>query len=117
MRLLYGTGFKLFGRDGFADFQVAERWINHPRPNETPIDLTAGLWLRQDTMIMAQSFNIISGGDAVAPYSYYRTHKVEFSVVEKLSRHWVLQTGVFYSPAGQNALVEKGVSVVLWTQD
>ncbi len=117
MRMLYGTSFKLFGRDGFADFQIAERWIDHPRPNETPIDLTAGLWLRRDTMIMVQSFNIISGGDAVAPYSYYRTHKLEFSVVEQLSRHWALQTGIFYSPAGQNALVEKGVSIVLWTQD
>ncbi|HUO90508.1 MAG TPA: hypothetical protein VMU08_15135 [Rhizomicrobium sp.] len=115
-RLLYGTSFELLGRDGFVDFQVAERWINHPRPNETPVDLTAGLWLRQDTMIMVQSFNIFSGGDAVMPYSYYRTHKLELSVVERLSQHWSLQTSVFYSPAGQNALVERGISVALWTQ-
>jgi len=115
-RLLYGTSFEVLGRDGFVDVQVAERWINHPRPNETPVDLTVGLWLRRDTMVMAQSFNIFSGGDAVAPYSYYRTHKLEFSVVERLSQHWSLQSSVFYSPAGQNALVERGVSVALWTQ-
>lgn len=117
LRLLYGTSFKLFGRDGFIDLQAAERWITHPRPDETPIDLTAGLWLTHNTMVMAQSFNIISGGDAEAPYTYYRSHKLELSVVERLSRHWSLQLGVFYSPAGQNALVENGISVSLWTQD
>ncbi|HEY0302362.1 MAG TPA: hypothetical protein VGC36_13540, partial [Rhizomicrobium sp.] len=117
LRLLYGTGFKLFGRDGFADVQVAQRWIEAPRPNETPLDLTVGLWLNRKIMVMAQSFNTISAGDAAARYTYYRTHKFELSVVQKLSRHWSLQTGAFYSPAGQNALVEKGVIVSLWTQD
>ena len=117
LRLLYGTSFKLFGRDGFADIQLAQRWIAHPRPNETPLDITAGLWLSKNTMLMAQSFNIVSAGDAVAPYTYYRTHKLELSIVNKLSRHWSLQFGAFYSPAGQNALVEKGISVSLWTQD
>jgi hypothetical protein len=35
----------------------------------------------------------------------------------KLSRHWSLQLGAFYSPAGQNALVERGLAISLWTQD
>lgn len=117
LRLLYGTSFKLWNRDGFADVQVAQRWIASPRPNETPLDLTVGLWLNKKIMVMAQSFNTISAGDAAAPYTYYRMHKLELSVVQKLSRHWSLQTGVYYSPAGQNALVEKGVIVSLWTQD
>jgi hypothetical protein len=117
IRLLYGTSFKLFGLDGFLDAQVAQRWIAFPRPNETPIDLTLGLWFTKRTMLMAQSFNTISAGDAAAPYSYYRTHKLELSVVQRLTRHWSLQLGAFYSPAGQNALVERGFSLSLWTQD
>jgi hypothetical protein len=117
LRLLYGTGFKLFGHNGFADVQLAQRWIGSPRPNETPFDLTLGLWVTKDSMLMAQSFNIVSAGDAAPPYGYYRSHKLELSVVNKLSRHWSMQVGMFYSPAGQNALVEKGVSVSLWTQD
>lgn len=117
LRLLYGTSFKLLGRDGFADIQVAQRWIAAPRPNETPVDLTVGLWMTKKLMVMAQSFNTISAGDAAAPYTHYRSHKFELSVVEKLSRHWSLQVGAFVSPAGQNALVEKGISVSLWTQD
>ncbi|MBS0472081.1 MAG: hypothetical protein JSR60_13490 [Proteobacteria bacterium] len=116
LRLLYGTSFKLFGRDGFADFQVAQRWIDHPRPNETPFDVTLGLWLTKRTMVMAQSFNIVSAGDAAAPYTFYRTHKLEFSVVRRVTRHWSIQLGAFYSPAGQNALVERGFSFSFWTQ-
>ncbi len=117
LRLLYGTGFKLLGMNGFADIQVGQRWINHPRPNETPVDLTAGLWLTSRTMLMAQSLNIISAGDAIDPYSYYRSHKVELSVVEKLWSRWSVKVGAFASPAGQNALVERGVSISLWTQN
>ena len=117
LRLLYGTNFKLFGRNGFADVQVAERWISRQRPRETPIDLTAGLWFRPDTMVMAQSFNIVSGGSAALPFTYYRAHKIQLSVVERLSQHWLLQVGGFLSPAGQNSLDEKGLSVVLWTQN
>jgi hypothetical protein len=117
LRLLYGTGFKLFGLDGFMDAQLAQRWIAYPRPNETPIDLTVGLWLTPRTMVMAQSFNTVSAGDAAAPYSYYRTHKLQFSLVQRVTKHWSLQLGVFFSPAGQNALVERGLSLSLWTQD
>jgi len=116
LRLLYGSSYKLFGCDGFFDAQAAQRWINHGRPDESAIDLTAGLWFRPDTMIMTQSFNIISGGGARAPFNYYRSHKVALSLVEKLSQHWSLQIGGFLSPAGQNALAERGLSVVLWTQ-
>jgi len=117
LRLLYGTSFKLFGRDGFVDLQAGQRWVAAPRPNETPIDLTAGLWITPNWMVMAQSFNIVSAGDAKPPYTYYRSHKIEVSLVQKLSRHWSLQVGAFVSPAGQNALVERGVQVSLWTQD
>lgn len=117
LRLLYGNDFKLFGDDGFIDLQAAQRWISSGHPDETAVDLTAGLWLRPDTMLMAQSFNIVSGGNAIAPYTYYRSHKLQMSLVERLSRHWALQASAFLSPAGQNALIEKGVSFVLWTQD
>ena len=65
---------------------------------------------------MAQSFNTVSGGDAVSPFTYYRSHKFELSLVERLNPRWSLQTGVFISPAGQNALVERGLQVSIWMQ-
>lgn len=116
LRLLYGNNFRLFGDDGFIDLQTAQRWISNGHPDETAIDLTAGLWLRHDTMVMAQSFNIVSAGNAIAPYVFYRSHKLQLSLVERISKHWSLQVGAFLSPAGQNALAEKGLSLVLWTQ-
>ena len=116
MRLLYGTNFKLFGRDGFGDVEVAERVITHPRPDETVLDLTGGIWFGTKTMVMLQSFNVVSGGDADSPDTYFRTHKIEMSVVRRLSPRWSVQLGAFLSPAGQNSLVEQGITIALWKQ-
>ncbi len=114
LRVLYGTGFKLFGRDGFADVEAAQRFISKPLPDQTVLDATAGLWLGEKTMVMAQSFNTISGGDAGPPYTYFRSHKIELSVVRRIGARWSVQLGGYISPAGQNSLVEQGISLSLW---
>jgi hypothetical protein len=114
IRLLYGTSFKLFGRDGFVDVEAAERFIPLPRPDETTIDLTAGLWFGPKTMVMAQSFNTVSGGGAEPPFTYFREHKLELSVVRCLSDRWTVQLGAFAAPAGQNSVAEQGISLSLW---
>jgi len=114
LRLLYGTNYKLFGLDGFVDLQAAERWIRHPRPNEVAIDTTVGLWLTPGTLAMFKSYNIVSGGGGVAPYGFYRMHKLEFSVVQKLTGRWSIQIGAFTSPLGQNIVKEQGFVSALW---
>jgi len=114
LRLLYGTNFKLFGLDGFADAEVAHRWIAGPRPDETPIDLTLGLNLTPRLKLLAQSFNIVASGDAKPPYTYYRTHKLEVSVVLRMRHRMSIQLGGFFSPAGQNALMEEGLVASTW---
>ena len=63
---------------------------------------------------MFQSFNTIAGGGAKAPYEYYRQHKLEFALLRRLTRRWSLQSGVFFSPAGQNIVQEQGVVTQLW---
>lgn len=113
-RLLYGTSFKILGRDGFVDVESAERFISAPRPNETDLDLTAGLWFGKHVMAMAQSFNVISGGEGEAPYTYFRAHKVVVSVVACLNDRWSVQLGAFTAVAGQNTVVEQGLSLSLW---
>lgn len=114
VRLLYGTNLRFLGRDGFADIEVARRWVSRPRPDENLLDMAAGLWLDPRTMLMLQSFNTIGGGAAEPPYTDYRMHKLELSVIRRLSGRWSLQTGAFVSPAGRNSLVEQGVVVSLW---
>jgi hypothetical protein len=107
-RLLYGSGFKLWNRDGFLNVEAGYRWVSPPRPDQYPIDLTAGLWLDKRSMVMLQSFNLISG-PATPPYVYFRSHKLELSGVVRLTRRLSLQLGAFLSPAGQNALEERGL--------
>jgi len=114
LRLLYGNSFKLFGRDGFYDVEAAERWIRRPRPNEMTVDATAGLWVRRATLAMVQSFNTVSGSGAKPPYAYYRMHKLELSVVERLTANWSLQLGGFLSPAGQHVVKEQGLVTGIW---
>ncbi len=114
LRLLYGTNFSLFGRSGYFDAQIAQRFIAGARPSEVPVDLTLGYDIGWGSTAMLQSFNIIAEGDARAPYTYYRLHKVALSVVTPLKGGFSIQSGSFFSPAGQNALAEKGLFVALW---
>jgi protein XagA len=117
LRVLYGTNFTLLGLNAFGDVELGERYVTHPRPNETVLDLTAGVWLGDSTMAMLQSFNVVSGGDWEPPDTYFRSHKIELSLVQQISEKWSLQVGAYVSPAGQNALVEQGVSMSIWMRD
>lgn len=114
VRLLYGAPFKLWHRDGFVNLEAGERWLSRPRPNETVADLTTGLWLDRRWLLLAQNFNVVSG-PARPPYVYFRSHKLEASLAYRLSRHFTLQGGAFFSPAGQNALDERGLCLSLWS--
>jgi hypothetical protein len=114
VRLLYGSPFKAWSHDGFLNLEAAERWLSRPRPDETAVDVTAGLWLSRRWLVMAQSFNVVSG-PATPPYVYFRSHKLEASLACKLSKHFTLQGGAFFSPTGQNALDERGLTLSLWS--
>jgi len=114
IRLLYGRNYKFLGLDGFTDLQVAERWIKRPRPNEMTIDATMGLWFTRTTLAMFKSYNIVSGGGGQAPYTFYRMHKLELSVVRQITSKWSFQVGAFASPLGQNIVAERGVGSALW---
>lgn len=115
LRLLYGFNFQWRGMNGFADLQAGHTFLSRPRPNETPFDLTAGLWIDEKTMAMIQSFNLVGeGGGGGNAYPYFRSHKIQASIVRILSPRYSLQAGAFFSPAGQNALVERGLCLSLW---
>jgi len=114
LRLLYGLNFKFFGRDAYFDAEVAQRWITGARPDETPIDLTVGLHWSEKLTIMAQSFNIIAAGNGDPPYRYYRSHKLELAMVQRLWKGVYLESGAYFSPTGQNALVERGTDASIW---
>lgn len=114
LRLLYGRSFKVLGQDAFLDLQAAERWIGRPRPNELDFDVTAGLWLNNDYMVMVQGFNMISSGKAEAPYERYRLHKLQLSLVQCITERWAMQSGYFFAPAGRNTVKEQGFVTTIW---
>ncbi|MBV8801112.1 MAG: hypothetical protein JOY77_08790 [Alphaproteobacteria bacterium] len=113
-RLLYGRNFKLFGRDAYLDAEVGQRWIAGARPDETPVDLTLGVHWSEKLTFTAQSFNIIAAGNSRTPYGYYRSHKVELATVQRLWNDVYFETGAYFSPIGQNSLVERGVDASIW---
>ena len=49
------------------------------------------------------------------PYVPFRIHKLEASLVWKLTRRLSLQAGGIVTPAGRNALEERGAQLSLWT--
>ena len=116
LRVLYGTHFELFGRDGCFDAEIAQRWTTGGRPNETPIDLTLIYDVGWKTQALVQAFNVISEGGGQPPFVHYRYHKLAFSVVRPVWGETSLQLGGFVSPAGQNALEEQGIFLSLWTK-
>ncbi len=114
LRLLYGRGFKLLRHNAFLDIQAAERWIQRPRPNELTLDATAGLWLTKDDLVMVQNFNMFSHGATGPPYQHYRLHKLQASLVERITPRWSVQSGYFLAFAGRNIVQEQGFLTTIW---
>jgi hypothetical protein len=111
LRVLYGSNFKLLGCSGFSDLEAAQRWISAPRPNEIAFDTTTGIWLSKKTLLLLQSFETVSQGKTNQPYS---ADKLELSAVHTLVKGWSLQLGGFVSPAGQNTIEERGLTLAIW---
>ena len=116
LRVLYGTHFELFGREGCFDAEIAQRWTTGGRPDETPVDLTLIYDIGWKTQAIAQNFNVVSEGGGQPPFVHYRYHKLALSFVRPVWGRTSLQLGGFVSPAGQNALEEKGIFLSLWTR-
>lgn len=114
LRLLYGTGYHLFQHDGFADVEIGWRWNALPQPNEVVADVTAGVWLWPNWLLMGQSFNVISAGYGEYPYTFYRQHKTELSLGWRIVPSLTLQFGGFYSPSGRHVVAERGLSAGFW---
>lgn len=114
LRLLYGREFRFFRRDGFLDLEAAQRWIQRPRPNEIVFDATAGWWFAKDYLLMAQSFNTISSGATGPPYRPYRLHKLQASLVQRVTSRWSLQSGYFFAVSGRNIVQEQGFLTTIW---
>ncbi|WAP67341.1 hypothetical protein [Jiella pelagia] len=113
-RLAVGYGYELFGLPAFVEAEASYGWrVAGGGFDEAKLDLTAGLRPFERWLVLAQSFSTFGlGGPAESePYSY---HKLQGSLVYDIAEHWSLQTGVFGTIAGDNALKERGVVSAIW---
>ena len=113
-RGLVGAVFTLGPYPGFADLEAGYRVRSGRSPDEIHLDLTGGLRLRPELLVLLQSTTTVptTGGGRLYPRSTFTN--LEGSAVYDLDAHWSLQLGVFGTIWGRDALQERGVSTAVW---
>lgn len=113
-RVLYGRGFSLGWRQGFADVQAGYRFRFDEPADELRLDMTVGLDVTEQSFAMVQSFNRLSVGAARFPFTETQEHAVALSTVYRLNGNWSLQAGTQVTAYGRNVLREQGFFISLW---
>ena len=116
VRLLLGHNLDLDGRSGFVDFSAGYRLVGGAAPNEGHFDATLGLYVTPELLVLAQSFNTISGASSTPNNPQWAQAKAQLSLVYRLNAEWRVQGGGFVTLAGQNAYRENGLLLALWRQ-
>lgn len=114
LRLLLGHNLALAGYAGFVDFAAGFRLVGGTAPNEGHFDATFGLYATPDLLVLAQSFNTISGPSNNPTTPQWAQAKAQLSLVYSLDPSWRVQGGGFFTLAGQNAYRENGLLLALW---
>lgn len=109
-RTFGGTGDGWLGQGAFIEVQAARLWRSG-LPDETRLDLTGGVHLNDDWMVLVQAFGGASegagGGDGA------RWLSVERSVVRRFG-DWSLQAGWRQSVAGRETPAGRGPVIGIW---
>jgi hypothetical protein len=113
-RLMLGHNIAIGGLSGFVDFSAGYRLVGGTAPNEGHFDATLGLYVTPRLLVLAQSFNTISGPSNNPATPQWAQAKAQFSLVYSLSEQWRVQGGGFFTLAGENAYRENGLLLALW---
>lgn len=113
-RLLLGHNLALYDHPGFVDFAAGFRLVGGTAPDEGHFDATFGLYAAPEWLVLAQSFNTISGASNNPATPQWAQAKAQLSLVYRLSPEWRAQAGGFVTLAGLNAYRENGVLLGLW---
>ena len=101
-----GSGAKWKLQHSFVEAQVARRW-REGLPDEVRVDLTAGMHVSENWMLMAQGFGGAVDGDGA------RWLSVEVSAVRDFGV-WSLQGGWRQAVAGRDTPVAGGPIIGVW---
>lgn len=113
-RLLFGYGTSVWSLPVYADVQAAYRWRAEDTPDEARIDLTLGVKPGERWEVIGQAFNVVALEAQDTTGEGYRYHKLQLSLVRRMSERVSLQLGGFGVVAGRNALREYGGLAALW---
>ncbi len=108
LRLLGGRSGTAWRRHVFVDAEIARVWRTG-LPNETHVDLTVGMDVTRNWLLLSQTYAGMADGGADAPI----WAKDEFSVVRKLGP-WRLQGGWMQLVAGREVPVDHGPVLGVW---
>lgn len=112
--LAAGYGFTVFDLPAFVEAEASYGWrVAGEGFDEAKLNVTAGLRPFERWLVLAQSFSTfgLGGSDGAESYAY---HKLQGSLVYDLSDRWSVQSGIFVTVAGKNALKERGVVSAIW---
>lgn len=114
-RLLYGRNFTI-GNDipGYFDAEAAYRLKSDGNADQFRGDVTVGITPYKNWQIMAQSFNTVSVGHAVAGESDYDLYRVELSAVYNVTRAIAVQFGAWHDAGGRNIALGNAGVIALW---
>lgn len=114
LRLLGGKNIAVAALPGFVDVSLGFRARGGKAPNEARADVSLGVCVTPELMLLAQNFNVISASSRDPSNPRWAQSKGQASLVYSLSAEWRAQIGGFTTLAGTNAYREYGALLGLW---
>lgn len=112
--LITGTPFEQWGMSGFNETRIAYRHRPGIRPAEAHLEVTLGVNLDTDWLLLLKNQNMHSLGRTPSPFGHYRSNKAELSIVHELEPGFSIEAGSFRTVAGRNVLEETGLKIAFW---
>jgi protein XagA len=112
VRGLVAKTFELFGKPAFLDLAAGHRWRSGDPADEVRLDATLGVRPKARLLLLAQSFNQLGTARWKGRYELkQRIHKLQWTTIYDLSARLSLVSAAFVTPAGRDALVERGATL------
>ncbi|MEQ9520699.1 MAG: hypothetical protein RLN89_14810 [Parvibaculum sp.] len=112
--LTTGTTFTEFGLNGFNETRIAYRQRPGARPAEAKVDVTMGVHVNDQWLVMLKNQTENSLGRTPSPRGHFWANKGELSVVHDLEPGFSIEAGAFRTIAGRNVLKETGLKLAFW---
>lgn len=112
LRGLVARSFELFGKPAFVDFGAGYRFRSGDPSNEIRLDATFGIRPAPRWQLLAQSFNTLGTAEWRGPYPLkQRIYKLQGAALYDLTENLSLVGAAFFTPAGRDALDERGATL------